>query len=147
MSTITTTNDTLSNLRIDSCAIDLVQDSDVETRPWVTSWSRQPVASSNPAENSPRRSQASTRQEQSQNQYPIDQFLQENAGETTFPTLSKAETVLIISTLTGITAANSMSTGLFTIAIPRIAEDINLPDNLLLWLELVSHSLLVLANF
>lgn len=46
-------------------------------------------------------------------------------------TIGKA--VLLVVTLTGITIANSMTLGLYTIGLPRIAADINLADNLLLW--------------
>jgi hypothetical protein len=49
------------------------------------------------------------------------------------PALSRGQTVLLITTLAGITFASSMSTGLFTIGLPVIAVDLALADNLLLW--------------
>jgi hypothetical protein len=47
--------------------------------------------------------------------------------------LSRARAMTLIATLTGITFVGSMSGGLFTICLPWIAADLNLPDNLLLW--------------
>lgn len=48
--------------------------------------------------------------------------------------LSRWHTILVISNLTGIAFAGSMSTGLLTIGLPRIATDLTLSQNLLLWL-------------
>lgn len=47
--------------------------------------------------------------------------------------LSKGRTVTIIATLTGTTVVSSFSTGLLTVGLPRMAPDLNLPPNLLLW--------------
>lgn len=47
--------------------------------------------------------------------------------------LSRSRTVLVIATLTGVTFANSMSTGLLTVGLPRIAADLSLSEDLLLW--------------
>lgn len=48
--------------------------------------------------------------------------------------LSRWHTILVISNLTGIAFAGSMSTGVLTIGLPRIATDLTLSQNLLLWL-------------
>lgn len=48
-------------------------------------------------------------------------------------TLARSRAVIIIASLTGITFASSMSTGLLTVGLPVIADDLNLPENLLLW--------------
>ena len=47
--------------------------------------------------------------------------------------LSKWRTVVIISGLAGTTFASSMSFGILTVSLPRIAADLGLPDYLLLW--------------
>ena len=47
--------------------------------------------------------------------------------------LSAARTAVVIATLTGTTVVSSFSNGLLTIALPRIAKDVNLPANVLLW--------------
>ena len=47
--------------------------------------------------------------------------------------LSRAAATILICTLAGITFVGSMSTGLLTIGLPRMATDLHLPDNLLLW--------------
>lgn len=41
--------------------------------------------------------------------------------------------VMVIFTLTAITATSAMSTGLVTIGIPHIAQDLQLPESLILW--------------
>ena len=46
---------------------------------------------------------------------------------------SKARTIATIIALTAMTFTSSMSTGLITIGITRIAADLQLPSNLLLW--------------
>jgi hypothetical protein len=64
------------------------------------------------------------------------QFVQEAGVDpvlTASSQVSRARTVLIIGTLTGITFVGSMSTGLLTVSLPRIARDLNLAPNLLLW--------------
>ncbi len=47
--------------------------------------------------------------------------------------LSKGRTVTIIATLTGTTIVSSFSSGLLTVGLPRMAADLELPPNLLLW--------------
>lgn len=47
--------------------------------------------------------------------------------------LSKGRTVTVIGTLTGITLVSSFSTGLLTVGLPRMASDLALAKNLLLW--------------
>lgn len=47
--------------------------------------------------------------------------------------LSAARTAVVIATLTGTTVVSSFSNGLLTIGLPRMAKDVNLPANLLLW--------------
>ena len=47
--------------------------------------------------------------------------------------VSKARSAVIIATLTGTTVVSSFSNGLLTIVLPRMARDISLPVNLLLW--------------
>ena len=47
--------------------------------------------------------------------------------------LSRGRTVTVIATLTGITTVSSFSTGLLTVGLPRMALDLNLASNLLLW--------------
>ncbi|KAL8779498.1 MAG: hypothetical protein Q9213_006910 [Squamulea squamosa] len=53
--------------------------------------------------------------------------------EQDFPDLSTSRSVIIISILTGIAAMTSMSTGILTVGLPVIAEDIGLSGSLLLW--------------
>jgi hypothetical protein len=57
------------------------------------------------------------------------------AGSVHPPTseLSKGWTILVITTLTGMTLASSISTGLLTIGLPIMATDLELPENLLFW--------------
>lgn len=57
----------------------------------------------------------------------------EAAATVPVPELSKWQTFLLITTLSGITFASSMSTGLITIGLPVIAADLSLVENLLLW--------------
>ena len=52
--------------------------------------------------------------------------------ETT-TSLSTWRTAVVISGLSGIGFVSSMSFGVLTISLPRIASDVGLPDNLLLW--------------
>ena len=52
---------------------------------------------------------------------------------TAFPQLSRLRTVMIVFSLTGVTFTSSLSTGLVTIGIPRIADDLHLADHLILW--------------
>lgn len=52
---------------------------------------------------------------------------------------SKNRTIAIIAILTGTTLVSSFSTGLLTVGLPRMARDLNLPANLLLWYKPFSH--------
>lgn len=54
-------------------------------------------------------------------------------SEHSFPDLSVSRSVIIISVLTSVTAMTSMSTGILTVGLPAIAEDIGLSQDLLLW--------------
>lgn len=47
--------------------------------------------------------------------------------------LPKGRTIIVIATLAGVTLVSSLSTGLLTVGIPRMALDVNLPEHLLLW--------------
>ena len=47
--------------------------------------------------------------------------------------LSRGMTAALIAILTGINVVGSFSTGLLTVALPRMAQDLHLPDNLTLW--------------
>ena len=47
--------------------------------------------------------------------------------------LSTTRIVLVLIALYGISAASSLGTGLVTIGIPHIAQDLSLPNGLLLW--------------
>ncbi|KAL8833234.1 MAG: hypothetical protein Q9170_004398 [Blastenia crenularia] len=49
------------------------------------------------------------------------------------PELSRTRATVIIATLTGTTLISSFSTGLLTVGLPRMAKDVNLDPNLLLW--------------
>ena len=60
-------------------------------------------------------------------QEELDQQITADANKQ----LSKGRTVTIIGTLTGITTVSSFSTGLLTVGLPRMAQDLNLASNLL----------------
>lgn len=47
--------------------------------------------------------------------------------------LTVAQVVMIFFTLTAVTATSAMSVGLVTIGIPKIAEDLQIPQSLILW--------------
>lgn len=53
--------------------------------------------------------------------------------ETADQPSSKARTVLILTTIAGISFLNTFGSGLLTVAIPRIATDLQLAEGLLLW--------------
>ena len=61
--------------------------------------------------------------------------------------LSMARTAVVIATLTGTTVVSSFSNGLLTVGLPRMAEDINLPANLLLWPASVYPSVLLVPQW
>ncbi|KAI4216061.1 MAG: hypothetical protein LQ351_001557 [Letrouitia transgressa] len=49
------------------------------------------------------------------------------------PNLSRSRSILIVVTLAGVSFLNTLGSGLLTIALPRISQDIGLAENLLLW--------------
>lgn len=49
------------------------------------------------------------------------------------PSYSIFRTSIIIAAIAGVTTTNSMTTGLLTVGLPKLAEDLNLPNHLLLW--------------
>lgn len=53
--------------------------------------------------------------------------------------ISKTRTVAIIAILTGTTLVSSYSTGLLTVCLPRMARDLSLPTNLLLWYDTLAQ--------
>ena len=57
--------------------------------------------------------------------------------------LSVARTAVVIATLTGTTVVSSFSNGLLTVGLPRMAKDVHLPANLLLWPASVYPSVLL----
>lgn len=59
----------------------------------------------------------------------------------TLQVVSPANASLIVGMLTGITFVGSMSTGLVTITLPKIASDVDLAPNLLLWYAISKHSI------
>lgn len=50
-----------------------------------------------------------------------------------YPSLSKRRSAVVFLSLTGITTASSLTTGLLTVALPKMAEDLGLSQNILLW--------------
>ena len=60
-------------------------------------------------------------------QDPLDE------GQPPAQILARSKAVIITASLTGITFASSMSLGLLTVGLPVIANDLDLPANLLLW--------------
>ena len=64
--------------------------------------------------------------------------------------LKKGRSIIVIAILTLVLFVNSVSTGFLTVGIPRMAADLKLPDNLLLWPQsvygLTSGSCLLLAG-
>lgn len=58
----------------------------------------------------------------------------ENGGERNpAQPLSKIQTVLLITTLSGLGVVNSMSNGLLTVDLPVLVVDLRLASHLLLW--------------
>lgn len=49
------------------------------------------------------------------------------------PLLSGRRTAVVFLSLSGITAASSITTGLLTVARPRMAADLQCPNSLLVW--------------
>jgi hypothetical protein len=58
--------------------------------------------------------------------------------------LPHGRSIIVIAALTGVSFLGSMSTGLLTVGLPRMAVDVKLPANLLLWYEKDSSILLFL---
>lgn len=48
--------------------------------------------------------------------------------------VSKSRGIAVIITLAGINFLNTMGSGILIAALPRIADDLNIPDGLILWL-------------
>lgn len=83
------------------------------------------------------------------NDQPVIELSTFHAASTEGPPLlfSRGRTVFVIATLTGITFASSMSTGILTIGLPRIAADMQLADNLLLWYSPESSPLTIIGSY
>jgi hypothetical protein len=58
--------------------------------------------------------------------------------------LPHGRSIIVIAALTGVSFLSSMSTGLLTVGLPRIAVDVKLPANLLLWYDRDPSALLSL---
>ena len=83
-----------------------------------------------PATREPSESSVSHYTEATENQSRQDE------GQASAPEnaeLSLVRAVIVIGTLTGITVASSMGSGLLTVGLPRMAKDLDLPNHLLLW--------------
>lgn len=65
-----------------------------------------------------------------QAQSSTDNFQSESTGLGPY---SRGRAVGIIGILTAVTVVSSFSTGLLTVGLPRMAKDLNMPSNLLLW--------------
>lgn len=57
----------------------------------------------------------------------------ENENLDQYVRLSSIRKILIASTLTGVVLSTSVGIGLVVVAIPSIAADLSLPENLMLW--------------
>ncbi|MCJ1312459.1 hypothetical protein MMC25_006133 [Agyrium rufum] len=64
---------------------------------------------------------------------PIIRFSPEEGAAPAVPEISSWRATLVIANLTGVTFAASMSTGVLTVGLPRIASDLALGQSLLLW--------------
>ena len=51
----------------------------------------------------------------------------------TDPPITRARSALLVGTVTGISFLNTLGSGLLTVGLPRIATDLHLQENLLLW--------------
>ena len=56
-----------------------------------------------------------------------------NPEDPEFPQISRSRAFVIIFLLTGVSFLNTMGSGILTVALPTIARDIGLSQNLLLW--------------
>lgn len=54
--------------------------------------------------------------------------------------ISRSRATVIITILTGVSFLNTMGSGLLTVGLPRIASDLGLPENLLLWYDYSSFT-------
>jgi len=67
--------------------------------------------------------------------------------ERTSTTTSKATTAIVIASVTLITGISTLLSGLTTVTLPTMANDLDIPDNLLLWYgQSVTHPLTSPAN-
>lgn len=57
----------------------------------------------------------------------------DSPGFTSSPPMSRARASIIIATVAGVTFLSALGSGLLTVGLPRIATDLNLANNLLLW--------------
>lgn len=66
---------------------------------------------------------------------PFNGTLQVPAESSTIPQeqMSKARATVLIAIVASMTAMNSMLSGMLTVALPTIANDLALKENLLLW--------------
>jgi len=55
--------------------------------------------------------------------------------ESTPTTTSKATTAIVIASVTLITGISTLLSGLTTVTLPTMANDLGIPDNLLLWYD------------
>lgn len=62
-----------------------------------------------------------------------DEELSKNQEEDNHPAPALLQTCAIIISLSGISFSSTACTGLLTVCLPAIAQDLNLPDHLLLW--------------
>jgi hypothetical protein len=53
--------------------------------------------------------------------------------ESEATSLSKGRTIIVIAALAGVNFLSSLTNGLLTVGLPRIANDIGLAEHLLLW--------------
>lgn len=58
-----------------------------------------------------------------------------DSGDDGAPEMSPVRAYLTIATLTVLTLVGSMSTGVLNISIPKIQEDLQLPEGFVLWYE------------
>ena len=58
---------------------------------------------------------------------------EDNGPELEPRPLQKGTTAVIFATVTGVTGISSLLAGLVTVTLPRMAQDLELPNSLLLW--------------
>ena len=59
--------------------------------------------------------------------------------------MSAWRSTFTIATLSGLTTVSSMTTGLLVVALPRMALDLSLPEQLLLWYEFLQSNAIFVA--